>query len=74
MMKRYFLSLLKVAMLTALILGVGGKLALSEPAKKAPKEILFGATEGFTGPYAAFGQGIFGQIQYGLSIVVNTYF
>ncbi|UCG63975.1 MAG: ABC transporter substrate-binding protein [Deltaproteobacteria bacterium] len=59
-MKRPFSTLLKVALATALIFGGGAKSALSEPAKKVPKEILIGATGGFTGPYAAFGQGIFG--------------
>ena len=54
-MKRPFLTLLGVALVTALIFGGGAKSALSQP-----KEILIGATGGFTGPYAAFGQGIFG--------------
>ncbi|UCB50425.1 MAG: ABC transporter substrate-binding protein [Deltaproteobacteria bacterium] len=60
MMRRHFLSLLEVALVTALILGGSAKLAVSETAKKIPKNILIGATEGFTGPYAAFGQGVFG--------------
>jgi branched-chain amino acid transport system substrate-binding protein len=59
MMKRHFLSLLKVALVTALTLG-SAQSALAEPAKEIPKQILIGATGGFTGPYAAFAQGIFG--------------
>jgi branched-chain amino acid transport system substrate-binding protein len=56
MMRRHFLSLLIVALASALILGGSAKSVLSEP-----KEILIGDVLSFTGPYAAFGQGVFGM-------------
>jgi ABC-type branched-subunit amino acid transport system substrate-binding protein len=57
-MKRPFLTLLKVSLVTALVLGGSATSVLSE--SKTPKEILLGDVLSFTGPYAAFGQGIFG--------------
>jgi branched-chain amino acid transport system substrate-binding protein len=58
-MKRSFFALLIIAVVTALILSGGTPLALSAQ-EEAPKEILIGDVGSFTGPYAAFGQGVFG--------------
>ncbi|MGD9318318.1 MAG: ABC transporter substrate-binding protein [Desulfobacteraceae bacterium] len=55
MMNRHFFTFLIGILLVAMVLGGSAK-----SVRSAPKEILIGGTEALTGPYAAFGQGVFG--------------
>jgi branched-chain amino acid transport system substrate-binding protein len=58
--KGFILITFFIVLAVALVFGIGSKSALSEPARKAPKEIRIGDIVSYTGPYATFGINSFG--------------
>lgn len=54
------MRLLLIPLAVVLLLAFGSQSALCQSSGSAPKEILIGDVGSFTGPYAAFGQGVFG--------------
>ncbi len=56
-----FILIISLILLFTVLIFSGTESALSAPAKEIPKEILLGDVVSLTGPYAAFGQGVFGS-------------